>query len=438
MLYLKASSDIEILDNYNGESGVFIKTFALNDKRNKNGWRVTWESIKRNISDFSKNKRPGIEYTKCENSVCDLDHTDGSTYQQSLTVQEPFRKTSIIDYILDENNHTAYVIHKTTDDEFVAKVRSGEIKYVSPSIWPEPGAYDILGKQENGLYILDVYDWKALHIAFVNNPAFGDDAQITALCEGENCQLKLLTAKELGANDLSHLQQIPLLIRHKGSLVFVSATKQMSEQIQEMLYEKEKIIPELLPEIYENNSFSACACSSLQMSPEEQKELTTKLDASVKAMKDKDEKIKDLQSQIEKLKKGSDDDESTETSAKKACTKCDGNHNTEDHDSAGKAKKATVDPRVTALEAKVAEPMISEMLTAREKSGASQDELDTFEKSLKAKSLDDITEIYNNEKIFLTSVSAKQETGVHFDFNGDSGKGALSAKSLEEIFQEND
>jgi len=58
MLYLKASSEIEILDEFDGEKGVFLKTFAFNDKRNKNGWRAPWDSVKRNIPTFQDNAHP--------------------------------------------------------------------------------------------------------------------------------------------------------------------------------------------------------------------------------------------------------------------------------------------------------------------------------------------------------------------------------------------
>lgn len=88
MLYLKASSDIEVLSEYKGQKGVFVKTFAFNDQRNKNGWRVTWDSVKAHIATFEENQRPGIEFTKCDGTICDLDHTDGATFAQSVKVQE--------------------------------------------------------------------------------------------------------------------------------------------------------------------------------------------------------------------------------------------------------------------------------------------------------------------------------------------------------------
>ena len=96
MLYLKASSSVQVLNKYNGKPGKWLKTFAMNDQRNKNGWRLTWESIKKRIPDFIG--FPGIEYRKCTKAGCDLDHTEGSTYESSLKAQTPHKITTIRDY----------------------------------------------------------------------------------------------------------------------------------------------------------------------------------------------------------------------------------------------------------------------------------------------------------------------------------------------------
>jgi len=132
-VYFKASPDIEVLDQFEGEVGQFIKTFAINDKRNKNGWRAVWEGIKKNIDSFIG--RPGIEFIKCDSDGCDLDHTEAQTKELSLEVQEPFRVTTIVKPILDEKTHTAYFIHKVNDTNFFERVKNYEVEFVSPSIW---------------------------------------------------------------------------------------------------------------------------------------------------------------------------------------------------------------------------------------------------------------------------------------------------------------
>ena len=278
-LYLKASSEIELLDEWDGRKGRFVKTFGINDKRNKNGWRATWEGIKKNMHTFlDDGGRPGIEYVSCDGTVCDLDHTDGTTKQISIDVQEPFRVTNLMDFTFDDDTHTAFLIHEVLSDETWEKLRDGRLKFVSPSLWPKSGGFEIIGEMPNGLPKLDVWDWDALHTAFVNNPAFGDEARVTAMCEGENCHMRLLTARQLSAetvgdDGLDPLRQIPILVRHKGKLRFVSVTKQVADQLHAN-FEKDIAINEetvlrMMAEhetaSNQNSSFSACACSGIQM-----------------------------------------------------------------------------------------------------------------------------------------------------------------------------
>ena len=236
MLYLKAGTEIKPLDTWKDRTGNFAKIFLMNDQRNKNEWRATWESIKENAEDFIG--KPGIEYTKCVDGKCDLDHTDATTYAQNLTVQETFRVSAIVDIILDENTHTAYAIHEINDDAFAEKLQKQEVKYVSPSIWPKQGQYEIIGKKANGALVIDVFSWYALHSAYVNNPAFGDDAKVVAQCSdhGEACMMRMLTAKEITADELDPLKEIlPLLIKHRGRHTFLSAPECVQKIIQKKL-----------------------------------------------------------------------------------------------------------------------------------------------------------------------------------------------------------
>lgn len=455
MLYLKAAEVVETMPEYNGVKGMFIKTFGLSDKRNKNGWRVTWDSIKRKIATFVNNARPGIEYIKCEEDQCDLDHTEGATKEQAVAMQEPYRRTTIIDYTLDENTHTAYFIHQTDDAEFFAKVQAGKIKHVSPSIWPTPGAYDILGRTERGM-LIDVYDWEGLHDAFVNNPAFGDEAKVVATCEGEGCHMRMMSAAQMKADDLDPLKQVSILVRHKDKLHFVSVSDEIAKKVQ-ALYDGNGRPgeAEIISVLKLNNSFSACSCSANQM---DQKEHDEKINAMKKAMEEKDEKIKELESKLSAQQSASKasltaaiksipDDEREEfvESLKANASEDDVKIIDEALKEAKsfKAKKQKEDPKITALEAsnkkleaKLAEPLITEMLKAREENGMPKDELAEFEKALKAKSYSQIEEQYNSEKILLKSVNAKSEDEkVHFEWsNGDGTQ--LVAKSLEEIFGE--
>ena len=210
MLYLNAHKG-KIQDEYKGKTGLFLKVFLISDQRNNNGWRATWESIVENHADFIG--KPGIEYTKCMQNKCDLDHTDGATYEQSLVIQEPFRVSNIIDVILDEPEHTAYAIHEITNNKFAARLKT-ETLYVSPSIWITRGKEQVVGDSS----LIDAYDWKAVHSAWVTEPAFGKDAKITMSCEDSetNCMLRL--KPEFGA-------PIPVLVKHAKAHTYVSVSK---------------------------------------------------------------------------------------------------------------------------------------------------------------------------------------------------------------------
>ncbi len=513
MLYLKASDEIKILSEYDGTPGLYLKTFALSDQRNKNGWRVTWDSIKNNISDFVKNSRPGIDYTKCVDQKCDLDHVEASSFNRTINLQEDFRVSNIVGYTLNEDTHTAYAIHQITDSKFAELVKSGQRIFVSPMIWPVSGGYDVKGTNEKGLPILDVYNWKAVHIAFVNDPAFGDDAKITAMCEGNDCQMRLLSAKQLttekrnsledsqfayvdsngkghlpihdaahvrnamsrfnqtdipndqkdkvkskicraakrfniesdfckngiSADELSPLIQVPLIVKHKGNLVYATISAKASDEIEEIFLESYSLNAKIVTDVLRTNSFSACSCSA-DHTMSETKEVQDKIDQALSAAKKateetmatKDAKIKELQSKIAKMKADMNEEDDNEEEDDNNDNENDNNDTKKKNSKGSKAK--TEDPILKALAAKVAEPMISEMLKARESQGISEEQIKKFETALRAKSLADIESQYNDEKVFIAAISAKQEhEGVHLPFNGSNESGGLTAKSIEEL-----
>lgn len=433
MLYLKAAEIVGTYEEWEGRKGKFIKTFALNDKRNKNGWRVTWASIKKHIASFLG--QPGIEYVKCEGSVCDLDHTEGTTFEQSLAVQEAYRVTTLIDFYLDDANHTAYFIHEVHDDEFYQKAKAGEIKYVSPAVWPLPGGYDILGKQDNGLPIVDVHEWKGLHDAFVNKPAFGDEAKVTATCEGEGCQLRLLSAADLSgpADELAPIKTVPILVRHKDKLVFVSVTEEEYNKIKAL----EKITEsEILPILRASSSFHSCSCSSAHTMNDEERQ---KMESMKKAMDDKDKEIDKLKSKLTAME---EEEHKKNKEAKK------GVEEEEEDKEKPKAKTAKTDPVVESeaykallarqqrIEADAARPLIAKMVEMRVAAGMPDTEVHAFETSLKAKSYEEIKAKHDDEVVYHTALKARAEDRTHLPWPETSELGALAGKSLEEIAEE--
>lgn len=197
---LKALNAVEVLDNG------YIKTFLISDERNSNGWRVSWDSIKKNAKTFIG--KPGIEYQKCGQRGCLLDHTGGEDYEDSLHQQERYRVSTITDVQLDEGTHTAYAIHKIENPEFAEKIKKGEIRYLSPSIWPNKEKTLMYRMSENDEWYIDTTDWTGIHDAFVDIPAFGSKAKVVKHCTEGDCRKELLNPQLTAAITLEYAKAV--------------------------------------------------------------------------------------------------------------------------------------------------------------------------------------------------------------------------------------
>ena len=120
----------EILDNFEGRTGKFIKGFLLNDKRNKNGWKVSWEAIKKYAADWINH--PGIYFLPGG----EPDHTDGETYRENMQRQEGYRVVNIVSVTPDEISHALNYVGEILDDDFEKDYDAGLINMTSPGIWP--------------------------------------------------------------------------------------------------------------------------------------------------------------------------------------------------------------------------------------------------------------------------------------------------------------
>lgn len=212
---LTAVTRFEIKDQYKGRKGKFIKNFLLNDKRNKNGWRTTWESIKTHYEDFLN--KPGTYFEKSDGTP---DHPDGESYKKMMSNQENYRVVNIAGLELDEKTHSLYSISEILDEEiteidFEGLLRDGKINFTSPGVWPIKS--DEVGTMADGRPELDVHEWKALHFSYINDPAFGEKAAKTlGTCEGlgGECMTRLAASTDLEGHDsLAPLQEVPLIMK---------------------------------------------------------------------------------------------------------------------------------------------------------------------------------------------------------------------------------
>ena len=463
-----------ILTNWKGREGKFVRTFGMNSERNKNEWRATWDSIKKYI--HTALEFPGIEYEVCRAEGCDLDHVEADTFEENIAKQRPFERTKIIDYVLNEKKESVDLIHEVHDDDFWNKLKKREIKYVSPLIWPLANGVEVLGHGRAGLPIIDTTAWKFVHHAFLkNNPAYGKDtATVKTMCDGKNCDVKLLTAKlqadttTANSENISHLQEVPLLYKHKGQLILLSASACVQKIIKKKKDAGIEIDDQALAVAYSEceeskgknakSSFKTCSCSAKQNNMPDAEQLEKNLRAQEDKVKDLESKLKaqedkDSNEKSHSARKGryaklfanTEDDEREKMVASLRANdddKDDFKAAQEVHDDMRKAKKANTDDpekdkmkaRLSALEAKETTSMITDLVALKSKNGLGAKDVNEYHASLKGKTYDEILSKYDDNKFEINSMRASitPEDNTEFIFNG-AEVTALKGKTFEEI-----
>jgi hypothetical protein len=172
----------QTIDAYHSENKYFIKTFLVNDQLNQLGWKLNPDHIEANIKKFIG--RP-LVLTPYKNHPHEFKHykqTGDITKdkEEFLKLQERWKIGTIIDITgsgkLQQgtvtNEYTAVV--EVDNENAIRAFKEGKVpKYVSPSILRTNGTWE------------DIKDFEALHLAIVDNPAFGVEvANIRRPCEG--------------------------------------------------------------------------------------------------------------------------------------------------------------------------------------------------------------------------------------------------------------
>ena len=179
--FRQASSSqlIEKLGKYNGNVGYFLKIYFISDQMNDNYWKVTTSSIEAGL-------RTGLEkrfFGKTAPIIMryDWEQTEKLGHptpyvDDMISLQEPDRKGDFVAVGTkddDRTTTTGWVIVKITDKDTELAHRRGEIKFVSPSI-------ESIHENARGEDIA----WRINHLAFVSDPAYGFEAQVTGSCTG--------------------------------------------------------------------------------------------------------------------------------------------------------------------------------------------------------------------------------------------------------------
>ena len=191
----------ELLDNYKGRKGYFLKKFLINDKFNLNDWRVTWDGMKLDIRSFI-----GQPLTLTPK----LDHP-------SVKKQEHYKVGTIIDVGLNEILHNAWQITQLKDKKTYELFRSKTIRYGSPTVHSPKRFVEITDKGTPFQKTI-LHRFIGKHDATVEEPAYTKLVdKVVAVCEGDGpaCGSKLLEV-DAEVNDTAIDQiTVPQFIKKK-------------------------------------------------------------------------------------------------------------------------------------------------------------------------------------------------------------------------------
>ena len=473
-LLAKEITESNLFTNWKGKEGKFVRTFGMNSERNKNEWRATWDSIKKYI--HTALEFPGIEYEVCKADGCTLDHVEADTFEENIAKQKPYERTTIIDYVLNEKEESVDLIHEVNDDSFWEKLQKKEIKYVSPLIWPLADGITISGQGRAGLPIIDTTDWKFVHHAFLkDNPAYGKDiATVKTMCDGKGCDVKMLAGKlsadttTANSENISHLQEVPLLYKHKGQLILLSASSCVQKKIQEKKSSGIEITDQELAITYSEcgessgkkakSSFKTCSCDAKQNKMPDEKELeaklkaqedkTKELEAKLKAQEDEKNNEKSHEARKGRYAKLFANTEEKEREKMVASLRAN-EYDKDDLKAAmevdedmKKAKKGNTDDteknsmkaRLTVLETEKKDSMINDLKALKASHGISQKDVNEYHAGLKGKTYDEIVSKYDDNKYEINSMKASSipESSNDFEWNGGDVT-ALKGKTFDEI-----
>jgi len=481
-----ATTEFEVLDEFEGEQGTFIKSFLINNKLNLNDWEVTEEANRLDGPDFKG--MPGIEFFNKGRR----DHTVGNSYTQALHLQMPHAKAIIRKVLGTETGEKLTQISRVFDKELIKKLRNHEIKFVSPAIFPRSiDDVEIIQRPEGG-HIHRVHRYLPLHYAFVDEPAYGtDDAKITDICDGPDCLIKLekasanISTDGIGQDEINPLRKIPIIRISKCSKtgkinVTVAGDEKLSKLVSECLSKKlgegeEPTDEELAICFSEAREQLKSNTSKIQQSKKHGKEMGTeditreekeKLEARLTALEDeKEDREEEIAKKAKKAKRAKakraaenednheedmletavdDDDDMTEEEkqeARRKAKKAKAKRAVDDEEESEKEKEQTA--KIATLTKIVNMPIIDKYLAARKMIGDDDEKLELTKTAMLKASVEDNQSKLDEIQPFLAQISfntdAEQKsatTKFPMGLGSDSQFSGSSKKSAEEMFEE--
>ena len=157
-----------------GETGYFVRKFALNDEVNGNKWAVTAASIEKHMETF--HGQPAVMVPN------DMTHP-------APEIQEAYRVGEIVGTRVLNGGKLAEDTLQL--DEHVAQlIYSGTIRYTSVQVGFDDGDFEMVNGGTPFEYML-LHDWVGRHDALVAEPAYGrDKAVIKHICKGSESECK--------------------------------------------------------------------------------------------------------------------------------------------------------------------------------------------------------------------------------------------------------
>ena len=396
MQYFASFEPFEVFEEFNGVKGTYIKSFLISDTVNLNKWQATHEANITNLDTFLG--RPGIHYLNAEGK---RDHTGATSFEKSLQLQELYRAASIIAVGSDISTKKNWQISKMVDDDVTEKIRSGEIKWISPSIWPDENAVEIIDHTD-GSKIDRVHGYRGLHYAFVDEPAYGVDAEIKSFCDGttKQCQIEL-------QNFTASIDNVGPITDKKIIIPSEKSKKKNSKKNKNSSKSPT------------NTSLIDNSLSETQMATEE--ELRKELEEAKKALKATQEEL-EKEKEAKKANEQEEDDEMKDSKAKKA----------EEEKEKDDKEKSALKARIEVLEK---EPIVEKIVASQLSAGIiTEDQIPNITSSLMAATKDELNRTLNTSKSYEAKLKSFSSNNIIVPYYGSDG-GSYDA-SLNDIDDE--
>jgi len=328
------------------KDGFLTEAFLISDRLNANNWMVTAEANRLDGQDFVG--KPDIVFL---NDKGERDHTTGDTLQKSLDAQEPFRKGTMLTVKGTDTGRKLTTVSKITDKDTQRRIKSREIRFVSPAIFPRSLEDVEVVQTGPNTHIHIVHRYHALHRAYVDEPAYNTiEATIGATCEGnvKDCLVKLQQKQAgIGDDEIGPLRTIPIVVKkcsETGNLIIEMEASELTEEVSKCLSQKlkpgedptDQDLAICFSEAREKLKKTKAVTAALQSKKLQilAKQTTGKMgneDVTKDRLKELESQLHDMEDDIKKALKGQTETEEEKDKAKKAQEK-------EDEDKQSKAK----------------------------------------------------------------------------------------------------